>query len=142
MKETACGAIVYRESINGIQYLILKHRNDGHWFFPKGKVEDDESKMECAIREIQEETGLENLKFIDDFLIEYHYQFFKQRQVVDKTAFFYLAEAKPADLVSLSEEHEEYFWTGYSKAYNLLTHDKSKNALKEANDFLVQLRHK
>ncbi len=33
------------------------HRED--WTFPKGKLEPDESFEECALREVEEETGLE-----------------------------------------------------------------------------------
>lgn len=34
----------------------------GKWDLPKGKKEDDETKKDCAIREVMEETGLRNLK--------------------------------------------------------------------------------
>ena len=73
MKETACGAIIYRETSMGREYLILKHKNAGHWFFPKGKIEKDESKMQCAKREILEETGLKNLEIAKDFVLKYSY---------------------------------------------------------------------
>jgi len=43
---------------------VLVHRrakapNAGLWVAPGGKLEPDESPMECAIREMREETGLE-----------------------------------------------------------------------------------
>src|SRR5690554_2494601 len=33
----------------------------GRWDLPKGKKEKNETKRDCAIREVMEETGLENL---------------------------------------------------------------------------------
>jgi 8-oxo-dGTP diphosphatase len=39
--------------------VLLVHRPQyGDWTFPKGKVEPGESDEECAVREVEEETGL------------------------------------------------------------------------------------
>ena len=45
--------------------LVLNPRNEilmifrrGFWDLPKGKLDDGETIMECAIREVMEETGL------------------------------------------------------------------------------------
>ena len=56
-KEKSCGAIVYREK-DGVEILLIKHKNGGHWAFPKGHVENKETEEETALREIREETGL------------------------------------------------------------------------------------
>ena len=37
---------------------MIKHKNGGHWAFPKGHVEKKETEPETALREIKEETGL------------------------------------------------------------------------------------
>ena len=34
-KEKSCGAIVYREK-DGVEILLIKHKNGGHWAFPQG----------------------------------------------------------------------------------------------------------
>ena len=51
-----------------IQYLLLKHRA-GHWNFPKGLIEKGEKLEQAALREVKEEAGLENLKFIKGFKV-------------------------------------------------------------------------
>ncbi len=39
--------------------MLLVHRPEyDDWTFPKGKVEPGESDEECAVREVEEETGL------------------------------------------------------------------------------------
>jgi 8-oxo-dGTP pyrophosphatase MutT (NUDIX family) len=44
-----------------VQYLLLRaYRN---WDFPKGLVEPGEQPLEAALREVREETTLENLAF-------------------------------------------------------------------------------
>jgi len=50
----AAGGLVVRDD-----RILLVHRPKyDDWTFPKGKAEDGESDEECALREVQEETGL------------------------------------------------------------------------------------
>ena len=49
--------MVWRREAGERQYLLVRH-NGGHWSFPKGHVEGDETEAETAAREILEETGL------------------------------------------------------------------------------------
>ncbi len=55
----AAGGIVWQSSEDGELRVLLVHRpryND--WTFPKGKAKARESDLECALREVEEETGL------------------------------------------------------------------------------------
>ncbi|MBD3304395.1 NUDIX domain-containing protein, partial [Candidatus Woesearchaeota archaeon] len=55
MKKTRCsGGIIF----NNGKYLLVKHKEGGHWDFPKGHAEEGETEEETALREIYEETGL------------------------------------------------------------------------------------
>ena len=57
LEEKSCGAVVWRREAGERHYLLVRH-NGGHWSFPKGHVEGDETEAETAAREILEETGL------------------------------------------------------------------------------------
>jgi 8-oxo-dGTP pyrophosphatase MutT (NUDIX family) len=39
--------------------MLLVHRPRGDWSFPKGKAEDGEADEHTAVREVEEETGLQ-----------------------------------------------------------------------------------
>ena len=56
--EKSCGAIVARQTDTGREILLIRHVNGGHWAFPKGHVEENETEEQTALREILEETGL------------------------------------------------------------------------------------
>ncbi len=53
----AAGGLVVRESERGAEVLVVHRPAYGDWTFPKGKVEPGESDEECAVREVEEETG-------------------------------------------------------------------------------------
>jgi 8-oxo-dGTP pyrophosphatase MutT (NUDIX family) len=51
-------AICYRSGEDGPEFFLVE-TSDGHrWTFPKGKLEDEESFEEAAIREAEEEAGV------------------------------------------------------------------------------------
>ena len=52
-REKSCGCII----INKNKVLLIK-QTKGHWGFPKGHVEKDETEIETAIREVKEETNI------------------------------------------------------------------------------------
>ena len=56
--EKSCGALIYRKKQGEYELLLIRHRSGGHWSFPKGHVENNETEIETALREIREETGL------------------------------------------------------------------------------------
>ena len=45
---------------------LVKRRPGTDWFFPKGGVEAGEAPEDAARREIEEETGLTELEYLDD----------------------------------------------------------------------------
>ena len=54
----AAGGAVIREVDGGMQVLLVHRPKYDDWTLPKGKAEDGESDEECALREVEEETGL------------------------------------------------------------------------------------
>jgi len=54
----AAGGIVVRGSGSEAEVLLVHRPQYDDWTFPKGKVEPGESDEECAVREVEEETGL------------------------------------------------------------------------------------
>jgi 8-oxo-dGTP pyrophosphatase MutT (NUDIX family) len=60
-RRLSAGVVVVNVAGPAVQYLLLRaYRN---WDFPKGLVEPGEQPLDAALREVREETTLENLAF-------------------------------------------------------------------------------
>ncbi|HEU0003860.1 MAG TPA: NUDIX domain-containing protein [Ktedonobacteraceae bacterium] len=62
---TSAGAIILREVKGKLKIGLAQHaRATKSWVLPKGHVEEGESIEQAALREIYEETGLDNVQLI------------------------------------------------------------------------------
>ena len=53
----ASGGLVWRQASRGRELVVIHRRRQADWTLPKGKVKPGESWLQCAIREVLEETG-------------------------------------------------------------------------------------
>ncbi len=95
----AAGGLVINEHYEG---LVIYRR--GFWDLPKGKIDPGEKKKAAAIREVQEETGVEELTLEEKLITTYHtYQDINKKRVLKKT-YWYLMKADKVDLIPQAEE--------------------------------------
>ena len=115
----SAGVVVVRRFPDGWRCLALRAYR--LWDFPKGLVEDDEAPRAAAIREVWEETSLEDLRFRwgDEYRETLPY-------AGQKVSRYYLAES-PEGVVRLrvSEElgrpeHDEFRWLSFENAEDVL----------------------
>ncbi len=134
IEETSSGVVLFRKENEKILFLLL-HYPSGHWDFVKGKMEKDETPHETAIRETNEETGIIDIKFLDNFeeWIEYNFQF--EGELVHKKVVFFLGETKTKD-VKISHEHLNYTWMDYITAMEKTTFDSAKTILSKSYSLL------
>ncbi len=60
----------------------------GKWDLPKGKIERNETREDAAIREVQEETGLLEVKIIKELPSTFHIFDYKGKKVLKRTYWF------------------------------------------------------
>ena len=133
--EKSCGAVVFKRQKDGSAKYLLLHYEAAHWDFPKGKQEKNEKEEQTALREIKEETGIEDIEFADNFREPIKYFYKKDGETVYKEVIFFLAQSATEE-VKLSFEHIGYAWLSYEHAYKKLTFNNAKELLEKADKFL------
>ena len=133
MSEKSCGAVVFLKN-REVNYLLLRYEA-GHWDFVKGNVELTESEKDTVIRELQEETGITDAKFIEGFREKVEYFYRRQGATIHKEVVFFLIETH-TEKIELSYEHIGYAWLNYQRALEQLTFKNAKDVLQKAHELL------
>ena len=135
MEETSAGAVIFRENNNSRLYLLL-HYPSGHWDFVKGKMEEGESPHETVIREAQEETGIDDLEFVNGLEEEIKYDFQFEGELIHKKVIFYLAKTTTME-ITISHEHQDFLWLNYEDSMKKITYDNARSILSKAEKLLA-----
>ena len=107
----ACGVFVVRGDAPE-QFLLMRHAD--RWDLPKGHVDPGETELNCALRELEEETGITAA----DVEIDPTFRFRLQYEVADKrsagrprlkTLLIYLGRLQ-RDVAVVPTEHLGYEW--------------------------------
>ena len=134
IKETSAGIVLYRQLQNQREYLLL-HYPSGHFDFAKGHVEAEESEHETAYRELQEETGIQKIVWIEGFRHKIHYNYHRGPELMSKDVIFFLARTTQKK-VTISHEHKGSIWLPYEEASKRITFETARDLLKKAENFL------
>lgn len=136
LREKSCGAVVFIRKPE-LRFLLL-HYEEGHWGFVKGNVESNETEKETVLRELKEETGIIDIKFIEGFRETITYIYNRKGKSFHKQVAFFLIETQTEE-IKLSYEHSDYIWIPLVEGIKFLTFNNSKNILKKANSFLREV---
>ena len=130
--ETSCGVVL----VNFGSVLLLQYPQ-GHWGFPKGHYESEDGVyQQTALRELEEETGISEVRMLDDWRMRTFYTFTRKGRKVEKEVFWFIGETDEYD-ITLSHEHRNFMWLEWDDAENQLNFEQSKEVLRGAR---AQLR--
>ena len=137
-EQKSAGIVLFRNDSDKNEFLLLNYPQ-GHWDFVKGKIEQNETSHETALRETKEETGITNIEFVDGFEESVEYDFRFKKEDIHKKVIFFLAKTNEKN-IKLSHEHNDYLWLEYNDALKKTTFENAKNVLIKANKFLLNAR--
>ena len=131
--EKSCGSVLYRIQ-DELRILVIKQSRNGNWSFPKGHVENNETEIETAKREVLEEVGIK-INPIDGFreVIKYNPKPSTEKEVV-----YFVSNPGPQRVKLQREEVSDYRWVRPQEALRTLSFHNDKNVLRKALDFLKE----
>jgi len=95
----AGGGLVYTP-----QKSVLLIFRRGKWDLPKGKLDEGENLAECAVREVQEETGLKEVSLQQPLTLTWH-TYYQNGELILKESHWYLMQTeKEEDLTPQVDE--------------------------------------
>ncbi|MEC8383070.1 MAG: NUDIX domain-containing protein [Pseudomonadota bacterium] len=130
--EKSCGIVV----LNNNKILLL-HYPSGHWDFPKGHVDGNETEQETAVRELVEETAIDDIHLVRGFRYTTTYHYRRNRHIYQKKVVYFLGTTS-VESVTISHEHQGYCWLEWDLAKEKMTFDNSRVILNEAHDFWIK----
>lgn len=131
----AAGGLVQNES--GEVLLIFRR---GVWDMPKGKLDEGETIAECAVREVEEETGLRNVElggFIDQTYHDY-FDKWSKKEVNKETHWYAMRIRGNQTLIPQKEEDiEEILWVQKEELVNYMN-NMHKNIVHVLEKFIFK----
>ena len=137
METRVIDAYVYRKTMSGVEFLILKRAKtkiyEHLWQGVAGKIEKGEKAWEAAIRELREETSLAPLKI---FIADHVSSFYEEHG--DRLNFVpvFGIEVDSQEVV-LSEEHCDFRWVKLDVALSYLVWKGQKKGIQVVNDMVI-----
>lgn len=91
VREPTAGGVVFRRRGDKIQFLLIQDAKN-RWTIPKGHIEEGEDSKQTAVREIGEETGLQQMEIIT-WLGKINFRYRRQTSLVLMTTEIFLVRA-------------------------------------------------
>jgi 8-oxo-dGTP diphosphatase len=139
----AAGAVLWRENSDlNIEIAIIHRPRYDDWSLPKGKLDSGETALQCAFREVFEETGIKARFTRHLGAVEYEESGSKKRVQ------YWAAESRGLqEQFVANDEVDEIRWLSSDAALELVTHDSDREIIGKFteqspySDNLIILRH-
>jgi len=138
-REFSAGGVVYKKEGSLVKWLVCKHSGYHKWVFPKGIVKKSETSVKTAIREVQEETGVE-ARIIEKVPESEEYIYQRDGAKIFKRVIYFLMEYTAGDIKDHDEEMEAVRWLPYQRAQKILAFAGAKKLLQKSREILKEKR--
>lgn len=116
----SCGVLVVRgDPVDS--FLLMRHSR--RLDLPKGHVDPGETDLECALRELREETGIPEDALDLDPSFRFHTEYYVRyrefdNQLAKKTLVIFLGKLK-REIEIVPTEHQGYAWLPWSPPHKI-----------------------
>jgi 8-oxo-dGTP pyrophosphatase MutT (NUDIX family) len=118
-------------------HVLLVHRLEGFWEFPKGHPDKGETPLEAAKREMQEEAGVQLERLLSEEPLSIHYWFTWKGEKIEKSVHYFVGLVSGKARPQL-KEMQNVRWVLLEDAPALLTHENNKNICRQVQKLLKE----
>lgn len=131
--ETSAGGVVYRMQSGRPVYLLIRDSYK-NWGFPKGHIEKGEQPSAAALREVAEETGLDEVEVRSDIdVIDWYFRF--RGRLIHKVCHFFLMETSASKTCpQRAEGISACTWVPFEEAETRISYGNAREILRRAHD--------
>ncbi|MGB0952977.1 MAG: bis(5'-nucleosyl)-tetraphosphatase [Planctomycetota bacterium] len=134
----AAGVILWSGSLEEPRFLLLQNDRHGTWSFAKGHLEDGEDLLTGALREVEEETGIQLTS--DGFAPHFADTSIYQVEGRYKRVVYFLHQAAVEEsALQTSKEHRDAVWLEEAEAVARLEYSDLKRTLIRASEWLLRM---
>lgn len=123
-----------KEDEVAVEVALVGRSHPGMWALPKGTPRSGETIEQVAVREVQEETGLQ-VRLIT-YIGSISYSFMRDQVRYYKQVRHFLFEAIGGDMALHDHEYDRVAWFPLPEALRLLTYQNEANILSQAEGIL------
>jgi bis(5'-nucleosidyl)-tetraphosphatase len=139
-RHRSAGIIVFRRDGDECLFLLILSRLTKRplWEFPKGGVDEGETVLQAAMRELFEETGIREteVKLIPEFQRTEDYRFTSgrndKRSLIHKQVTYFLGETSKSEVTLSAKESSEFAWLNFADATKRLRYKERRKLLLDA----------
>ena len=128
----AAGGYVIRQTDAGTEVLMILRR--GVWDLPKGKIDKGETPAECALREVEEETGAAGLTIRRGVGLTLH-TYVEDGAPVRKTTWWFLMSTTSSTFIpEVKEQIEQVEWTPWDRARAIVGYNNLRRHMQSVEE--------
>jgi 8-oxo-dGTP diphosphatase len=141
--QVSAGGVVYRRRQQSLQIILISVGEHRRWQLPKGLLKKQESPEQAALREVQEETGVQATLLAPIDQIDYWYDAHSHSQRVrfHKVVYFYLLQYKSGSTKNHDQEVNEACWVEIDQAQAMLTFKNEQGIIAKAKEMIKSFAH-
>jgi 8-oxo-dGTP pyrophosphatase MutT (NUDIX family) len=124
----------------GTSTLLTHHAKLNRWLQPGGHADGDEDILNVALKEVEEETGLKNLKLLGDSFFDIDLHTIPARYDFPEHLHYdvrFLFQASRKDSYTISEESHALGWKKLTELPALVNHNESILRMAEKTSKLI-----
>lgn len=116
-QEKSCGCIIIEN-----KKVLLVHQQKGHWGFPKGHIEENETEIQTALREVKEETNLDveidtSKRYTEKYITD---------TGTEKEVVLFIAKIIGGKIKAQESEISSIKWFSFEEAIDTITYPTTK----------------